>query len=186
MLAYDYCYTGRITRRQILDKIPYLILTGAAILLTVHAQDKDTALIQSTMTLGRRAAVLAKIFALYFGKSILPIGLSAFYLVAGRPVEGYFLLFGALAAAGCLAGFWFWHRRLPAAAFGIALFLLPLGTVMNFILHTSCGWPTGISSSPPSGCRSSRSRSSDRGERPRKGARAAPGRAPHSESQRRR
>ena len=133
MLAYDYCYTGRVTRRQILDKIPYVILTGAAILLTVHAQDKDTALIQSTMTVGRRAALLAKIFALYFGKSILPIGLSAFYLVAGRPVEGYFLLFGAVAAAGCLAGFWFWSRRLPAAAFGIALFLLPLGTVMNFI-----------------------------------------------------
>jgi len=133
MLAYDLCYTGRITRRRILDKIPFLVLTGAAILLTVHAQDKDTALIQSTMTLGRRASLLAKIFSLYIGKSILPVGLSAFYIVAGKPVEGYFLLFGALAAVGCVAGFLTWRRRLPAAAFGIAIFLLPLGTVMNFI-----------------------------------------------------
>ncbi|MGH7680418.1 MAG: tetratricopeptide repeat protein [Candidatus Eiseniibacteriota bacterium] len=133
MLAYDVCYTGRITRRQILDKIPFLILTGATILLTVHAQDKDTALIQSTMTLGRRASLLAKIFSLYIGKSVLPVGLSAFYIVAGKAVEGYFLLFGALAALGSIAGFLYWRRRLPAAAFGIALFLLPLGTVMNFI-----------------------------------------------------
>ena len=133
MLAYDFCYSGRLTRRRILDKIPFLALCAAAILLTIHAQDRDTALIQSTMTLGRRAALLAKIFALYVGKSMLPVGLSAFYVVAGKPVEGALALFGGVAAAGCIAGFLTWRRAIPAAAFGIALFLLPLGTVMNFI-----------------------------------------------------
>ncbi len=133
MLAYDYCFTGRLTRRQILDKIPFLALCAAAILLTVHAQDRDTALIQSTITGGRRVGLLAKIFALYIRKTLLPTDLSAFYVVAGKPVEGYLVLFGGLAAIGCVAGFIFWRRSLPAAAFGIALFLLPLGTVMNFI-----------------------------------------------------
>jgi tetratricopeptide (TPR) repeat protein len=133
MIAYDLCYAGSLTRRRILDKIPFLALTAAAILLTIHAQDKDTALIQSTITGGRRVGLLAKILALYLGKTVLPVGLSAFYVVAGKPIEGHLALFGGLAAIGSVAGFLYWRRRLPPAAFGIALFLLPLGTVMNVI-----------------------------------------------------
>ena len=133
MLAYDFCYSARLTRRQLLDKLPFLALCVGAIFLTVHAQDRDTALIQSTMTIGRRVALLAKIFALYFGKTLLPVGLSAFYVVAGKPIEGALAFLGAVAAAGCVMGFFLWRRSIPAAAFGLALFLLPLGTVMNFI-----------------------------------------------------
>ncbi len=133
MVAYDLCYSGRITRRQILDKIPFLALAAATILLTVHAQDRDTALIQSTITGERRVALLAKIFALYVGRSMWPTDLSAFYVVAGKPVEGWLAALGIVLATGAVIGFFLWRRKLPAAAFGIALLLLPLGTVMNLI-----------------------------------------------------
>ena len=129
-LAYDLCFTDGLTRRRILDKLPFLALTVAAILLTIHAQDRDSALIQTAMTGERRVALLAKILALYVGRSLLPLQLSAFYTIAGQPI-GPIALAGIIAALLLVGGFFYLRRRIPAAAFGIALFLLPLGTVMN-------------------------------------------------------
>jgi tetratricopeptide (TPR) repeat protein len=129
--AYDLCFSPRIERRNFLDKVPFLLVTAVVVLLTVHAQDRDSALVQSTMDLGRRVGLLAKIFALYAGHTLVPVGLSPFYLVAGDPL-GPLPLLGAALAIGLVAAFLYLRRRQPAAAFGIALFLLPLGTVMNF------------------------------------------------------
>ena len=128
--AYDLCFRERISRRQVLDKIPLLVVALAASLLTVHAQDRDTTLIQSSLTGERRIALLAKVLALYIGRALLPIHLSPFYTIARDPV-GSTALLGMLLAAALVAGFFLLRRRIPAAAFGIALFLLPLGTVMN-------------------------------------------------------
>ncbi len=66
------------------------------------------------------------------GHAILPIRLSAFYTVGGEPVEDSIAFLGALLAVGLVAGFFLLRRRLPLVSFGIALFLLPLATVMNF------------------------------------------------------
>lgn len=129
-LAYDYCFTGRVTRRNALDKIPFLIVAAVAVYLTFHAQGREGALVQTSMDLGRRAGLLAKVFALYAGKTLLPIDLSAFYTVAAEPV-GAMPVLGLLLAAALVAGFLRLRRSAPAAAFGIALFLLPLATVMN-------------------------------------------------------
>ena len=130
--AYDLCFSGRITRRQILDKLPFLAVAAATVLLTTNAQDRDSALIQAGLPLAGRVALLAKIFALYVGHALLPIGLSAFYAVGGEPPEGPIVLIGALLAIALIVGFFSLRRNNPAAAFGIALFLLPLATVMNF------------------------------------------------------
>ena len=132
LLAYDLCFTPRLTRRQLLDKVPFFALAGATILLTVHAQDRDSALIQVAMTGEQRLALLAKVFALYVGHALLPIHLSAFYTVGGQPVEGPIVLLGVVLAAGLVAAFFFLRRSQPAIAFGIALFLAPMATVMNF------------------------------------------------------
>ena len=130
-LAYDGCFLGRIGRRQILDKIPLLAVALAASLLTVHAQDRDTTLIASTMSGERRFALLAKVLALYIGHALVPIHLSPFYTIARDPA-GSMALLGVLLAVGLIAAFFLARRRAPAVSFGIALFLLPLGTVMNF------------------------------------------------------
>src|SRR5882672_695623 len=110
--AYDLCFSGRITRRQILDKVPFLAIAAATVLLTTHAQDRDSALIQSGPEVGTRVTLLAKIFALYVGRAILPVRLSAFYSVGGEPTDAPIVFIGALLA--------------------FALVVLPLGTVMNF------------------------------------------------------
>ena len=129
-LAYDFCFTGRITRRNLIDKIPFAILSAGVVYLTLHAQDRDSALLQSTMDVSRRAALLAKVFALYVGKALLPVGLSAFYTIAAD-TSGATPLLGAFLAVALLVGFFRIRARAPAAAFGIALYLLPLATVMN-------------------------------------------------------
>jgi len=131
-LAYDLCFSGRITRRQLLDKLPFLAIAAAAVLLTTNAQDRDSALIQTGPPAVARVALLAKIFALYVGRALLPVRLSAFYAVGGEPAEGPIVFIGALLAIALFVGFFSLRRKSPAAAFGIALFLLPLATVMNF------------------------------------------------------
>ena len=133
-LAYDFCFTGRITRRNLVDKIPFLLLTAAAVYLTIHAQDKDSALVQSAMAGSRRFGLLAKVFALYVGRTLVPVDLSAFYTIAAEPV-GSMPLLGLVLALTMAAGFVFLRRSVPAAAFGIALYLLPLATVMNIFFR---------------------------------------------------
>lgn len=134
LLAYDFCFAGRITRRNLVDKIPFLLLAAAAVYLTVHAQDKDSALVQSAMAGSRRMALLAKVFALYVGRTFLPVDLSAFYTIAAEPV-GSMPLLGLLLASALVAGFFLLRRSVPAAALGIVLFLLPLATVMNIFFR---------------------------------------------------
>jgi len=141
VLAYDLCFTPRLTMRQLVDKIPFVALALATIALTVHAQDRDSALIKVAMSGEQRFALLSKVFALYVWHSILPIHLSAFYTVGGKPVGGPVILLGILLALSLVVAFFVLRRSQPAVAFGIALFLAPLATVMNFV-YTLRIWMT--------------------------------------------
>lgn len=133
-LAYDFCFAGRITRRNLVDKIPFLLLAAVAIYLTVQAQDKDSALVQSAMAGSRRLGLLTKVFALYVGRTLVPVDLSAFYTIAAEPV-GSMPMLGIVLVLALAAGFVFLRRSIPAAALGIALYLLPLATVMNIFFR---------------------------------------------------
>jgi tetratricopeptide (TPR) repeat protein len=139
--AYDLCFSGRITRRHLVDKVPILVLVAAVTLLTVYAQDKQSGLIQVTLTAGERALRLAEILARYVAHALLPIHLSAIYTTGIEPPVVPVAISGALLTLALFAGFIVWRRRLPAVAFGIALFVLPLATVMN-IYYTLRIWMT--------------------------------------------
>jgi tetratricopeptide (TPR) repeat protein len=139
--AYDFCYSNRITRRQVVDKLPFLALAATATLLTIRAQDKESALIQMSLTGGERLMRLAEVLARYIGHTLLPIHLSAIYATGLVPAVGPVALLGFLLALALAAGFLLLRRRLPAAAFGIALFVLPLATVMN-VYYTLRIWMT--------------------------------------------
>lgn len=139
--AYDLCFAPRITRRQILDKVPFVALTAAMTLLTVVAQDKQSGLVDLALTVGQRILRLGEVLALYAGRTILPIRLSAIYTTGITPPKLHLALAGIVLGAAMVAGFLVWRRRMPAAAFGIALFALPLATVMN-IVYTLRIWMT--------------------------------------------
>lgn len=139
LLAYDACFGRRIGRRQLLDKVPFLVLAVATTILTVVAQDKDSALVPLDIARRQRFAVLCEVFAFYVGRTILPVRLSANYAVQPGWLNPGAAVLGALLGAGSIAGFLVLRRRLPAAAFGVALFVLPLGTVMN-VFFTLTTW----------------------------------------------
>jgi tetratricopeptide (TPR) repeat protein len=131
LVAYDLCFAERFRRRRVYDKLPFLALAGAVTAFTILAQGKDTALIPSPVTPWERLVLLCKIFAVYVGRGLLPVRLSAEYFVSLEWLPGWAALLGASLGVGAVAGFVLLRRRLPAVAFGIALFCLPLATVMN-------------------------------------------------------
>ena len=139
--AYDLCFAPRVGRRQILDKIPFVALTAAMTLLTVYAQDKQSGLVDLSLTLGQRILRLGEVLALYVGHTLLPIRLSAIYTTGITPPKTALALLGLVLAAAMGVGFLAWRRKRPVAAFGIALFALPLATVMN-VYYTLRIWMT--------------------------------------------
>lgn len=140
-VAYDLCFAPRIARRQLLDKIPFAALAAATAVLTVRAQDRQSGLVDLAITTGDRLLRLGEVFALYVGHTLLPIRLSAIYTTGLTPPKPLLSITGFLLAAAMVAAFLAWRRKRPVAAFGIALFLLPLATVMNFV-YTLRIWMT--------------------------------------------
>ena len=140
-LAYDFCFSGRITRRHLIDKIPFIALAAATTLLTVRAQDQEGALIQVALTAGERAFRLFEVMGWYAVRTFLPVRLSAIYTTGTEPVVGPVAFLGVLFTVALVGGFLLLRRRLPAAAFGIALYVLPLATVMN-VYYTLRIWMT--------------------------------------------
>jgi len=139
--AYDLCFAPRIGRRQLLDKIPFAALTAAMTMLTVYAQDKQSGLVDLSLTLGQRILRLGEVLALYVGHTLLPIRLSAIYTTGITPPKTSLALLGLALAAAMAVGFLAWRRKRPVAAFGIALYALPLATVMN-VYYTLRIWMT--------------------------------------------
>ena len=131
LVAYDLCFAERFERRKVWDKLPFIALALAVTAFTLLSQGKDTALVEVDITPWRRFWVLLKIFAAYVGRTLLPVGLSAKYIVGGEWLSWWVGAAGLMLALGAAAGFWLLRRRLPAIAFGIALFVMPLATVMN-------------------------------------------------------
>ena len=130
LIAYDLCFAPRISRRQVLDKVPFIVLAVVAGILTLVSASEEHALSSSTLTGERRLALLAKVFALYGGHIVLPVHLSAYYTVAGEPI-GPLAGLGVLLLVALVAAFLVLRRSMPSVAFAIALYLIPFGIVMN-------------------------------------------------------
>ena len=135
--AYDLCFSPRITLRHILDKAPFVALAAVATFLTIQAQESSSALVQASLTVGERVMRLAEVLARYGAHTLFPIRLSAFYPTGLEPAVVPIALLGALLALVLAAAFVVLRRRVPVAAFGIALFVLPLATVLNGVFTLS-------------------------------------------------
>jgi len=138
LFAYDLCFGKRDIGREIIDKLPFGLLAVLTTVFTVLAQDQASAIVNPNIALWQRAAALLQVFAFYVGRALLPVRLSAMYVLSEASLNLWISLLGAALGVWAAAGFTLLRRRLPAAAFGIALFVLPLGTVMNvfFTLRT--------------------------------------------------
>ncbi len=135
-IAYDACYTKRFGR-LVLDKLPFFALALALTVVTFSAQDETSALVRDAVASAQpevfdRTLLLLKIFCLYVGRSLLPIRLSATYLVSNEGwMPEWVALLGLLLLGAGVYGYFKFRRALPALALGFALFVLPLFTTLN-------------------------------------------------------
>jgi len=139
LFAYDLCFGERIGRREMVDKLPFALFAASTIILTVFAQDEASALVEPSISSWHRIWALLQILACYVGRSLFPVKLSAIYVIHEAWLNLWAGLLGAALGVGAVAGFIVLRRRLPAGAFGIALFVLPLGSVMN-VFFTLRSW----------------------------------------------
>ncbi|MBI5508171.1 MAG: tetratricopeptide repeat protein [Deltaproteobacteria bacterium] len=141
-VAYDLCFAPAGGWRRIADKVPFVLVAAVATLTTLWAQEKDAALMAAEslgVGPGERALALAKVFAVYVGHTLMPVGLSAEYAVGPDWQSVGVAGLGVASSVLLVFGFVRLRRRLPAVAFGIAVFLLPLLTVMN-VFWTLASW----------------------------------------------
>ncbi len=131
LLAYDACFGKRIGRRQILDKLPLFALALFLTVVMIQTQERDAAPLLGEIGASHRFVILCKVYAAYAGRAVLPVRLSVNYLVHFLWLHHGVAVLGAILGAGTVAGFFLLRRKLPAAAFGIAIFLLQLSTVMS-------------------------------------------------------
>jgi tetratricopeptide (TPR) repeat protein len=136
-VAYDACYTGRFRWRLVFDKLPLFALTLGLTIVTVLAQDETSALVKNPaltyqLSVLDRLTLLLKIFCLYVGRSLLPVQLSATYLVSSEGwMPEWVALLGLILFGALVYGFFMLRKALPALALGFALFVLPLLTTLN-------------------------------------------------------
>ncbi len=160
--GYDACSCNRFRWRLVLDKLPLLALALALTVATVAAQDETSALVRDPALADQlgvfgRLVLLLKIFTLYVGRSILPVRLSATYLVSGEGWMPEWVALAGLILLGAMAyGFVRLRKALPALAVGFALFVLPLLTTLNtfftlriwmadrYVLISTLGWTLAL------------------------------------------
>jgi len=136
-VAYDACNDGRFGWRLVFDKLPPFALALALTVVTILAQDETSALVRNPALNDQlsgfdRLTLLLKIFCLYVGRSLLPVHLSATYLVSNQGWMPEWVALLGLFAIGALGyGFFMLRKTVPALALGFALFVLPLFTTLN-------------------------------------------------------
>jgi len=136
-LAYDGCHKDRFRWRLVFDKLPLFALALGLTIATVSAQDETSALVNNPaltyqLSVLDRVTLLLKIFCLYVGRSLLPVHLSATYVVSDEGwMPQWVALLGLLLLSALTYGFFKLRKTLPALALGFALFVFPLITTLN-------------------------------------------------------
>jgi len=132
LLVYELLCRRRRLKDGLLEQLPLILVAAAVTLATVASQ--ETALAESggeSLTGVARFILLAKVFAAYVGRALLPIGLSVHYPVGEEWLSGGVAFLGVAFLVAAVVGIVRLRHNLAVVAFGMVLFLLPLLTVMN-------------------------------------------------------
>lgn len=133
-LCYDLCFQERLRVSVLIDKVPFVMASIAVSVMTVLAQGAGSGLIELNISWIERIAALGQVLLAYIGRALYPIHLSAVYIIDASTLTSWRSVAGILLSVVLAICFVFWRRRWPVQAFGVVLFVLPLGTVMNVFL----------------------------------------------------
>jgi len=80
LLLYDFCFTRKILKLKIIDKIPFFFLSIIFAAITIIAFKGSAAFISHNEDLYYRIVGMLRIFATYIGKVSIPLNLNNFYV----------------------------------------------------------------------------------------------------------
>ncbi|MCC6547681.1 glycosyltransferase family 39 protein [Candidatus Sumerlaeota bacterium] len=137
LLLIDYQQRRCFSPAVILEKVPLFILSVIFGLLAIRFQGEvgATASGLPQATLVERLSVASFAVLFYFGKVLVPIDLSAFYLYPLTPDFAFpgWLRIMPLIAVPLALGALFFLRRNRSAFFGLAFFFVAIGPVLQFL-----------------------------------------------------
>jgi len=137
LLLLDY-YTGRkISRKMILEKIPFFIMSLIFGIVAIYSQKSSGAIqdMAPSMTFIEHVATISFSFITYLFKAFIPVGLSAYYaypaeLGSTLPFIYYLSIF---IAALILFSLWYSRRWGKEIVFGFLFFLVTIILVLQII-----------------------------------------------------
>jgi len=134
LLALDWFARRPFTRSVMLEKVPFFLISLVGGLLTLAAQKTVGAVAKAhEWGLWEKAQFAGYGTAMYVGKFLVPLGLSAFYPYPGDPTKlvgpQYPLALGAVVVAVLLAGAY--RRTLRPVVFGLAFFFVNIALVIQ-------------------------------------------------------
>jgi hypothetical protein len=133
LLLQDWVYLGRVTRKQLVEKVPFILLAAVMAMLTYSAQRgampaPETTGLLSNLMIGARG------FSFYLEKTIWPKGLSAFYPYPEsiRITDPAFFISVPLVLTLLIASFMS-RKKVPYIFFGTTFFLVTLLPVLKIV-----------------------------------------------------
>lgn len=135
LLLYDLREDGKITRRKIIEKWPYIALSGVFLCIALAGKAGNPLTLTPLQTL----LMAGKSTAFYAEKLLLPAGLSAIYPQLTEISIGQAEFFIPVLAVLLMMALWIWSlRRQRSVSLALGLFFLPL--LPNFVNFSKNGY----------------------------------------------
>jgi hypothetical protein len=136
IIFYDYCYCSASRRLKLLDKLPFILLTLAACILTIKSQDTNAGGGMRGYPGGTPLTALwtmTPVFLSYLKDLVYPLELSPYYMVPIRKtIDGDVVISAAILL--CLAGVGFMSvKRWPKLLFFFSVYVLSLLPVLQIV-----------------------------------------------------
>lgn len=132
----DYLRQRKFGLWQVLEKVPFLVVSVWFGLLAIEIQSKGAIAQEGALSLIQRIVFASYGFVMYLYKMILPVQLSTFYpypeLNGTGSIPSYFYLFPFL-ALGILGSIIYFFRKNRDVIFGFGFFLITIALVLQFL-----------------------------------------------------
>ena len=136
LVAIDFYRRRPFDKRSVLEKLPFLAVSAAALLVTYRIQESAGAINREDIgPVFPRVLVACFGIMMYVAKAIAPFGLSAIYPYPKHPATSlgpeFYLALAFVVVA--LSGVIYLCRKNRAVLFGVAFFLINVALVLQFV-----------------------------------------------------
>jgi protein O-mannosyl-transferase len=136
LLLIDYYKTGKIVKRQLMEKVPFFLISLVIGIIALKTQSK-TMFDTTAIPLGERIALASYGYMEYLVKFFFPVNLNALYLLPKQVPVYYYLLLPCVFGILTYSLWLLIKRRSLYVAFGIIFYTINIVLVLQFV---TIGW----------------------------------------------